>query len=206
MTSPSDLDIALLTQQLPRGGFVRRVVHVPNTSSTQDIVRAAAQHGEPAGLLVIADHQQAGRGQFGRVWRDIPGQTLLCSFLLYPPTTQTPAVLMHVAESLRAVVAACIPQDPVRIKHPNDIVIDTPDGTKKLAGIIAEGAVQPGGQQWMSVGFGVNIGAAPQGIVDGVDLRTASTAINDWASMPQTRTSMLLAVFERYRPFTTGGD
>jgi BirA family biotin operon repressor/biotin-[acetyl-CoA-carboxylase] ligase len=179
------------------------MVHVIDTTSTQDIVRAAAQRGEPAGLVVVADHQQAGRGQFGRVWRDIPGQTLLCSFLLYPPTTQTPAVLMHVAECLRAVVAACISQYPVRIKHPNDIVIDTPDGTKKLAGIIAEGAIRPGGQQWMSVGFGVNIGAAPQGIVDGVDLRTASTAINDWANMPQTRTSMLLAVFDRYRPFTT---
>ena len=203
MTSPSDLDITLLTQQLPKAGFVQRVVHVLDTTSTQDIVRAAAQHGEPAGLLVIADHQQAGRGQFGRVWRDIPGQTLLCSFLLYPPTTQTPAVLMHFAECLCAVVAPCIPQYPVRIKHPNDIVIDTPDGTKKLAGIIAEGAIQPGGQQWMSIGFGVNIGAAPQGIVDGVDLRTASTAVNDWAPVPQTRTSMVLAVFERYRPFTS---
>ena len=206
MTSPSDLDITLLTQQLPRAGFVQRVVHVIDTTSTQDIVRAAAVNGEPAGLIVIADHQQAGRGQFGRVWRDIPGQTLLCSFLLYPPTTQTPAVLMHFAECLCAVVAPCIPQYPVRLKHPNDIVIDTPDGTKKLAGIIAEGAIQPGGQQWMSIGFGVNIGAAPHGIVDGVDLRTASTAINDWASVPQTRTSVLLAVFDRYRPFTTGGD
>ena len=203
MTSPSDLDITLLTQLLPRGGFVQRVVHVLDTTSTQDIVRSAALHGEPAGLLVIADHQQAGRGQFGRVWRDIPGQTLLCSFLLYPPTTQTPAVLMHFAECLCAVVAPCIPQYPVRIKHPNDIVIDTPDGTKKLAGIIAEGAIQPGGQQWMSIGFGLNIGAAPQGVVDGVDLRTASTAINDWAPVPQTRTSMVLAVFERYRPFTS---
>ena len=203
MTSPSDLDITLLTQLLPRGGFVQRVVHVLDTTSTQDIVRSAALHGEPAGLLVIADHQQAGRGQFGRVWRDIPGQTLLCSFLLYPPTTQTPAVLMHFAECLCAVVAPCIPQYPVRLKHPNDIVIDTPDGTKKLAGIIAEGAIQPGGQQWMSIGFGVNIGAAPQGIVDGVDLRTASTAINDWAPVPQTRTSIVLAVFERYRPFTS---
>ena len=203
MTSPSDLDITLLTQLLPRGGFVQRVVHVLDTTSTQDIVRSAALHGEPAGLLVIADHQQAGRGQFGRVWRDIPGQTLLCSFLLYPPTTQTPAVLMHFAECLCAVVAPCIPQYPVRLKHPNDIVIDTPDGTKKLAGIIAEGAIQPGGQQWMSIGFGVNIGAAPQGVVDGVDLRTASTAINDWAPVPQTRTSMVLAVFERYRPFTS---
>ena len=206
MTSPSDLDITLLTQLLPRGGFVQRVVHVLDTTSTQDIVRSAALHGEPAGLLVIADHQQAGRGQFGRVWRDIPGQTLLCSVLLYPPTTQTPAVLMHFAECLCAVVAPCIPQYPVRLKHPNDIVIDTPDGTKKLAGIIAEGAIQPGGQQWMSIGFGVNIGAAPQGVVDGVDLRTASTAINDWAPVPQTRTSMVLAVFDRYRPFTTGGD
>ncbi len=202
MTSPSDLDITLLTQQLPRAGFVRRVVHVIDTTSTQDIVRAAAVNGEPAGLVVIADHQHAGRGQFGRVWRDIPGQTLLCSFLLYPPTTQTPAVLMHFAQTLCGVIGDTIPDYSVRIKHPNDIVIDTTEGTKKLAGIIAEGAIQTGGRQWMSIGFGVNIGAAPQGIVDGVDLATASTAINDWASMPHTRTGLLLAVFERYRPYS----
>jgi hypothetical protein len=49
----------------------------------------------------------------------------------------------------------------------------------------------------------VNIGAAPQGIVDGVDLSTASTAINEWACVPHTRTALLLAVFDCYRPFTT---
>jgi BirA family biotin operon repressor/biotin-[acetyl-CoA-carboxylase] ligase len=203
MTSPSDLDIAMLTQQLPRGGFVRRLVHVPDTTSTQDIVRAAAVNGEPAGLVVIADHQHAGRGQFGRRWRDIPGQTLLCSFLLRPTPADTPAILMHFAHTLCGVIGKAIPDYSVHLKHPNDVVIDTPTGTKKLAGVIAEGAVQPGGQQWMSVGFGVNIGAAPQGIVDGVDLSAASAAINDWACVPQTRTALLLAVFDCYRPFTT---
>ena len=200
MTSLSDLDITLLQQTLSRRGFVRRMIHVTDTSSTQDIVRAAVAAGEPAGLVVIADHQTAGRGQFGRSWRDIPGQTLLCSFLLYPPAAETPVVLMHFAQCLCAVIAQMIPHAPVHIKHPNDIVIDTPLGTQKLAGLIAEGAVQPGGQQWMSVGFGVNIGAAPQGIVDGVDLATTSTAINTWSHTAQTRTSLLRAVFEAYQP------
>lgn len=107
---------------------------------------------------------------------------------------------MDFAHTLCAVIAKFIPDYPVRLKHPNDVVIDTPMGTKKLAGVIAEGAVQPGGQQWMSIGFGVNIGAAPTGTVDGVDLAVKSTAINQWARHPVTRQSLLDALFGRYKP------
>jgi BirA family biotin operon repressor/biotin-[acetyl-CoA-carboxylase] ligase len=199
----SDLNVDALQAALGASPVARRFVHLHETTSTQDVVRAAAAAGEPAGLVVIADHQTAGRGQFGRSWQDIPGHTLLCSFLLRPThqtPAQTPDILMHFAHTLCTVIADAIPAYPVRMKHPNDIVIDTPAGTKKLAGIIAEGAVQPGGTQWMAVGFGVNIGAAPAGIVDGVDLATSSAALNQWAQTPQTRETLLRAVFAAYQP------
>ena len=203
MTSHSDIDATALQRLICPTSFVRKIVHLPDVASTQDIVRTAATNGEPAGLVVIADHQHAGRGQFGRIWLDIPGHTLLCSFLLRPThhtPAQTPDILMDFAHTLCAVIAKFIPDYPVRLKHPNDVVIDTPMGTKKLAGVIAEGAVQPGGQQWMSIGFGVNIGAAPTGTVDGVDLAVKSTAINQWARHPVTRQSLLDALFGRYKP------
>jgi BirA family biotin operon repressor/biotin-[acetyl-CoA-carboxylase] ligase len=200
MTFHFDLDAADLQQQLTAKSFVRTILHLAEVASTQDIVRAAAVNGERAGLVVIADHQHAGRGQFGRIWCDIPGQTLLCSFLLRPTPADTPAILMHFAQTLCGVIGRAIPEYSVHLKHPNDIVVDTPTGTKKLAGVIAEGAVQSGGQQWMSVGFGVNIGAAPSGMVDGVNLANSSTYINQWARTPQTRQSLLRALFEQYIP------
>ncbi|MFM2308518.1 MAG: hypothetical protein RLY87_638 [Chloroflexota bacterium] len=203
MTSHSDFDAVALQRTLGPTSWVRTIAHLPAVASTQDIVRTAASNGDPAGFVVIADHQHAGRGQFGRSWLDIPGQTLLCSFLLRPTQhtpAQTPDILMDFARTLCAVIAVCIPDYRVHLKHPNDVVIDTPLGTKKLAGVIAEGAVQPGGQQWMIIGFGVNIGAAPTQTVDGVDLAISSTAINQWARHPVTRQSLLHALFGRYNP------
>src|SRR6478752_3223282 len=40
---------------------------------------------EPDGVAVIADHQTAGRGQYGRVWQARPGSSLLMSVVLHPP-------------------------------------------------------------------------------------------------------------------------
>src|SRR5215218_8950134 len=42
-------------------------------ASTQDVAHALAADGAPAGTLVIADAQRAGRGRLGREWRSVAG-------------------------------------------------------------------------------------------------------------------------------------
>ncbi|MGH7443531.1 MAG: biotin--[acetyl-CoA-carboxylase] ligase, partial [Longimicrobiales bacterium] len=53
-------------------------------SSTNDVLRARAAAGAPAGAVAIADSQTAGRGQHGRSWDASPSLSLLMSVLLRP--------------------------------------------------------------------------------------------------------------------------
>src|ERR1700722_459255 len=60
-----------------------RIKTLPNTASTNDDARAAAEAGEPEGLVIQALRQTSGRGRHGRAWES-PEGNLYCSILLRP--------------------------------------------------------------------------------------------------------------------------
>ena len=57
-----------------------RLLHLDEIDSTNDEAKRLAAAGEPAGLIVLADRQSAGRGRRGRNWAS-PKGNLYCSFL-----------------------------------------------------------------------------------------------------------------------------
>src|SRR5688572_25446879 len=61
-----------------------QIVVVEETSSTNDLVWEAEERGAPEGLVVFAERQTAGRGQYGRSWESAPYQGLWFSVLLRP--------------------------------------------------------------------------------------------------------------------------
>jgi BirA family biotin operon repressor/biotin-[acetyl-CoA-carboxylase] ligase len=87
------------------------------------------------GLVLIADQQTAGRGQYGRVWQSRPGSSLLMSVVLRPPVElRRPVVLtawvaVSVAEAILALTGA-----QARLKWPNDLLVRG----KKSCGILIE--------------------------------------------------------------------
>ncbi|HEV8296065.1 MAG TPA: biotin--[acetyl-CoA-carboxylase] ligase [Acidimicrobiales bacterium] len=126
-----------------------RIEYVAETGSTNADVLARASAGEPAGLVLVADHQTAGRGRLDRRWQAPPGASLLMSVLFRP---RGPAGLWHRCLTAVAVAAcdACASFGVVaRIKWPNDLVV----GDDKLAGILAE----TDGKGAVIVGLGCNI-------------------------------------------------
>src|SRR5947208_2273673 len=107
-----------------------------------------ARAGAAEGLVVVADHQTAGRGRLGRTWVAPPGSSLLVSVLFRPRSLETGHLL-----TTAVAVAACDACEGVAgvapdLKWPNDLLV----GDRKLGGVLAEaeGAA-------IVVGLGLNV-------------------------------------------------
>lgn len=186
-----DFDPAAIAALAATTSLVRRCVHLSETDSTQAVIRAAARQGEPGGLVVVADHQTAGRGQHGRTWYDAPGQTLLCSLLLRPtwlPPPHTPhlvnAFVATLADTLAAFVAV-----PVTIKWPNDVVLQVGGTAAKVAGALCEGQIRAGTLASVCIGWGVNISATPAA----ADIGQPASCLAAHAVTPPTRNAVVAA-------------
>ncbi|HEX8803099.1 MAG TPA: biotin--[acetyl-CoA-carboxylase] ligase, partial [Acidimicrobiales bacterium] len=106
---------------------------VAETGSTNADLLALARDGAAEGIVLVADHQTAGRGRRARTWVAPPGASLLASVLLRPPAAVATATTMAVAVSMAEAVEAVAGVAP-GLKWPNDLVVDD----RKLAGVLAE--------------------------------------------------------------------
>lgn len=147
---PEPFDPAAFEQAAAAAPWVRRVVALAETDSTNAEALRLAASGEPEGCVVVADAQAAGRGRLGRSWWSEPGCSLLASWLVRPaldverwPTLTLVAGLA----AARALIAAAGIE--VRLKWPNDLFV----GGRKLGGLLAEAD----GRGAFVVGLGVNV-------------------------------------------------
>src|SRR5436190_13637804 len=131
----------------------RRVLVYDSLDSTNTRGAALAATDDADGLVLIADVQTAGRGQYGRVWQSRPGGSLLMSVVLRPPAElRRPVVLtawaaVSVAEAVLALTGA-----QARIKWPNDLLVRG----KKVCGILIE-QTGTGGEVTTVAGIGLNL-------------------------------------------------
>ena len=129
-----------------------RLHRVDVTQSTNDDVKHAAEAGEDEGYAVLAERQTAGRGRYGRQW-DSPAGNLYLSLLLRPRHTLNFSCYSFVAAlALADTVKYFLPQAPVNLKWPNDVLLDG----KKVGGILLE-TVADG----VVIGMGLNVTTHP---------------------------------------------
>jgi BirA family biotin operon repressor/biotin-[acetyl-CoA-carboxylase] ligase len=125
---------------------------VAETGSTNaDLLARASQLSGP--VLLIAEHQTAGRGRAGRSWLSAPGHSLTFSLAwkfeggLQQLTGLPLAVGVALAETLGRL------GQPVQLKWPNDLLKDG----DKLAGILVEAQPVGAGATWAIIGIGLNL-------------------------------------------------
>jgi BirA family transcriptional regulator, biotin operon repressor / biotin---[acetyl-CoA-carboxylase] ligase len=181
------------TQHASEGRFddIRRFREIDSTNTW---LLAEARAGAPEGLVAVADYQTSGRGRHGRRWDAPAGSALLMSVLFRPP----PAFEAARAHVLTAVVAlaaidACDEVAGFRpgLKWPNDLVVETAAGTRKLAGVLAEAELSGDRLQAVVVGLGLNL------VWDDrwpPELREIATAANEVAGRPVDRDALLYAL------------
>lgn len=140
--------------------------------STNDVARALAEAGAPAGTAVIAEEQVAGRGRGGKHWVSPPGLGIWLSVVLRPASLPAPGLL-----PLRVGLTAAEALDPfarpgrVEVKWPNDLQVDG----RKLGGILCEGSWEAGAPSFVVAGIGINAAHAPDDFPG--ELRPAATSL-----------------------------
>jgi len=117
---------------------------------------------------VLARRQRFGHGQQGRVWVSPPGGVWLSAALPWPEDPEGAAApALAVAVALAAELGAL--GVPIGLKWPNDLMLLTPAGPRKLAGLLPGLRLRGGKVRWARMGVGLNgcnpvpVGAASLG-------------------------------------------
>ncbi|MGA8847208.1 MAG: biotin--[acetyl-CoA-carboxylase] ligase [Nocardioides sp.] len=138
----------------PHRGTLRdvRVEVVDQLPSTNIVVAQRARSGAPEGLVVVADHQSAGRGRLDRSWESPAGSAVTFSILLRPTSAARswpwlPLLTGYAVD--RALRAFGL---ETGVKWPNDVLI----GDKKVCGILVERIETSQGPAAI-VGVGINV-------------------------------------------------
>lgn len=172
---------------------------VAAVGSTNALVADRARAGAPEGLVVVTEHQTAGRGRLDRTWETPERAALTFSLLLRPerPAEEWPwlPLLAGVAlvEALRA------HDVPAGLKWPNDVLL----GDAKVAGILAERIDTPAGPAAV-LGIGLNVTTTAEELPTG-----AATSIRLATGDAPDRTALLETILARlrgaYDAWTAGG-
>jgi BirA family transcriptional regulator, biotin operon repressor / biotin---[acetyl-CoA-carboxylase] ligase len=166
---------------------------VAETGSTNADVLALARAGAPEGVVVVADHQTAGRGRRDRRWEAPPGAALLLSVLTRPAGIGLDDGRLHLvpaavgvaaAEAARAATGA-----DIRLKWPNDLTVETGGGPRKLSGILSETVVGHGAVRAVVVGIGINVAGPLPG-----PLAATAVALDELAGGDVDRPALLAAL------------
>jgi BirA family biotin operon repressor/biotin-[acetyl-CoA-carboxylase] ligase len=180
-----------------------RIEVTEQTPSTNAEVAERFRDGEDEGLVLVAEHQTAGRGRMGREWVTPARSSLTFSFLLVPE--DVPAERWSWLPLLAGVAAA----DAVRrvtgveieLKWPNDLLVS--DG-HKVGGILLE-RVERAGEAAAVVGIGINCSQRAEELPI-----PQATSLQLATGSPVDRLTLLTAVVEefgeRYDEWRAGAD
>jgi len=137
----------------------------------------------PDSTWILARAQTAAHGRRGRPWSTAPGNfyaTLLLKVGGDPAEAALRSFSMAIA--LRQTLAMTCAPEGLQLKWPNDVLL----GGGKVAGILLEAIGTAGSVDWLSIGVGVNLQAAPEpAAVENGAFRPVSVSNSGTAPSPE---------------------
>jgi BirA family transcriptional regulator, biotin operon repressor / biotin---[acetyl-CoA-carboxylase] ligase len=136
--------------------FDNQIIELDSVDSTNNYAMGLIHAGLASdGLICLARHQWAGKGQRGKTWTAERDQSLLMSLIIEPSFLKvsnqfllSAATTLGITETIGQLV-----KEKWTIKWPNDIYWDD----RKAAGILIENIIRGGNWSWAVVGIGVNL-------------------------------------------------
>jgi BirA family biotin operon repressor/biotin-[acetyl-CoA-carboxylase] ligase len=160
LRSVPDLLLPEILRPLLRGTiFDQHLHHFYKIASTNTAAMAAAAEGAPEGSVFLAEEQIAGRGRGAHSWQSPRSTGIYCSVIVRPALPPSEVLVLSLAAGLA--VRAAIQQVDARVtpdlKWPNDVLIDRPNGSKKVCGILTEMNAEATRVRYIVVGVGINV-------------------------------------------------
>lgn len=123
--------------------------------STNTLAKKLAGEGVKKPLVIISDHQSAGRGRLGRSFYSPMSDGLYMSVLIDPEKEkiEIPTITHFVATAVADAIEELCDGVKVGIKWVNDLLIDG----KKICGILCESGRSGDGVDFTVIGIGVNL-------------------------------------------------
>ncbi len=163
-----------------RTSFENQLIELDSVDSTNNYAMARIHAGLASdGLVCLAHHQWAGKGQRGKTWQDEPGQNLMMSLVIEPRElliSQQFLFSSAVALGIRDLLSR-FASGKWFVKWPNDIFWSD----RKAAGILIETVVK--GKNWLFAvtGVGINLNQVqfPSNLSHAVSLKQISSSDYD---------------------------
>lgn len=135
-----------------------QIIELEEVSSTQDLAKELAKKGNLSGNIALcAQTQTAGRGRFEHTWQSNKGGLYLSLLLKPEKRTSSLADLSIKTGQAAALALEEMYNLKTTIKLPNDVLVKTKTGDKKICGVLIESAVSSDKLEWLIVGVGVNL-------------------------------------------------
>ncbi|MEP6814492.1 MAG: biotin--[acetyl-CoA-carboxylase] ligase, partial [Marmoricola sp.] len=162
-----------------------RLEHLTATGSTNAVAAGLVASGAEPGLVVVTDHQTAGRGRLDRAWETPAGVALTFSAVVDPgvPDARWPWLPLLAGLAVAAAVRRATGVEAT-LKWPNDVLV----AERKLAGILVE-RVLANDRPVAVVGVGVNVHQTELPVEGATSLALAGPAVD--------RADLLEAILER---------
>lgn len=167
-----------------------------NNYATGQARAGLAKHG----FMVVALNQTEGKGQRGKSWLSLPGESLTASLIIQPGITFQPlpfcvsaAVAISVVKVLQAITA-----ENFLIKWPNDIYFND----KKAGGILIENIFSGSDWKFAVCGIGLNLNQAvfPEHLPNPVSLKQITGKSFDAVEIAKLLQQEIVAFIESVQP------
>jgi BirA family biotin operon repressor/biotin-[acetyl-CoA-carboxylase] ligase len=195
-SSAPALDIDSIARALVGAPLPFSLRYFPTLDSTNSYAMGLASDEAQEGVVIITDHQLAGRGRMGRVWEGFARRQLTFSVILTPPCAANwlmMASALAVQEAISATTGIV-----ASIKWPNDVLI----GEKKVCGILIETSGDVA-----VIGIGVNVNGS---LAQRPELATRATTLEDELGRAVAREKLAAAILldfaHRYAAMRSQGE
>lgn len=122
----------------------------PEVTSTQKVLLARPAQELKPGTVLVAHFQSDGIGRLDRKWESAAGDSLMFSYVFRSSSNLLP---LFVGTAVAAALSKYLPT--IKLKWPNDLVVETNSQMRKLGGIVMQRHIEDA--ELVVVGVGINL-------------------------------------------------